>query len=145
MNDLKLTNKQDYARAVCLFLAEGLRTRRIALTRALEIAQKVLDNLNLLDTEYDFLRLIKELSNDFEELLKLEQRVFLYVKSDERAKTELVVKDFVVNQLSTNMAEAVKVMDEVINHKVSLDQLKTKYPAFKTFIESNAKSRTAKN
>ncbi|HYC79427.1 MAG TPA: hypothetical protein VEC17_00180, partial [Candidatus Binatia bacterium] len=63
------TTRDHYGRMVCFFLAEGLRSRKISISRAAEIAEKVLNHVNLLDTETAFLNLVKELAKDFEELI----------------------------------------------------------------------------
>jgi hypothetical protein len=134
MKDLKLSGKNDYAKSVCHFLAEGLRTRRIGLKRAAEIAQKVVDHINLLDTEKDFLALIKELSKDFEELLKLEDRIYMYIKSDDRVKMELKVKEFAVNLMAHDTALAVQIMEEAVKADADIKVLSEKFPQFKQFI-----------
>ncbi len=117
------------------FLAEGLRTRKITLMRALEISQKVVENINLIDTEYNLLKFIKELSKDFDELAKLEDRISLYIKSDERSKTEAVVESFVINILSQNAHMALELMEEATKPESSLDQLKAKFPGFRAYLE----------
>ncbi len=43
--------KEEYAQAVCYFLAELLRNHRVSLPRAAEISEKVVGNINLIDTE----------------------------------------------------------------------------------------------
>jgi hypothetical protein len=134
MQDIKLQNKNDYARAVCHFLAEGLRTRKIGLKRAAEIAKKVVDHMNLLDTERDFLKLVKELSIDFQELVKLEDRIYLYIKSDDRSRMETSVKEFAVKLISQDTKLALQIMEEAIKDGADLKQLEDKFPQFKEFI-----------
>jgi hypothetical protein len=134
MQDLKLQNKNDYARAVCHFLAEGLRTRKIGLKRAAEIAKKVVAHMNLLDTERDFLKLVKELSIDFQELVKLEDRIYLYIKSDDRSRMEASVKEFAVRLISQDTKLALQIMEEAIKDGSDLKQLADKFPQFKEFI-----------
>jgi hypothetical protein len=135
MAELKLTNRHDYALAVCHFLAEGLRSRQISLMRGAEIAEKVIQNLNLIDTEYDFLRLVKELSKDFEELLQLEQRISMFIKGDERKKMELEVKEFVVMSLAQDAASAVQLMEAAIKDGADTKGLAQRFPKFKAYLE----------
>jgi len=144
--DQKLKDKNDFAKVVCLFLAEGLRTRKIGLLRASEIAQKVVDNINLLDTETDFLRLIKELSKDFEELVKLEDRVSLYIKSDERTKMETTVKEYVAKVLASNSQMAMDLIKDALKPGTDFKSLAAKYPEFKSYLEKkNASQRNIQN
>lgn len=138
MNDVKLQTKDDYARVVCLFLAEGLRSRKVSLVRSAEIAQKVVENINLVDTEHDFLRLIKELAIDFQELLKLEDRIFLYVKNDERARMEKAVKDFAAAIMASDSKTALAIMQQALDEKTSIEMLKKNFPTFNEFL--NAKN-----
>src|SRR3989338_4150956 len=94
--------KDAYAKSVCYFLAEQLRTRRISLTRAAEIAQKMVANIRLIDREEDFLTLIKSLSGDFEELVQLEDRVSMSMHVGKRKELEIKVLEFVVRILPHN-------------------------------------------
>ncbi len=143
--ELKLKNKEDYARVVCMFLAEGLRSRNITLVRGAEIAQKVYDNLNLLDSEQDFLRLIKELSNDFEELLQLEQRVNMYVASDQRAKMEKLVKEFVAAAMVSDSKTALDLIHEATKPDSTIESLKKTFPKFQEYLETNHGAITKPN
>jgi hypothetical protein len=135
MAELKLKNKSDYAQAVCLFLAEGLRTRKITLKRAADISQKVATHLNLLDTERDFLKLVKELAIDFEELIRLEQRVHVYIQSDDRTRMEHKVKEFAISIMPQDTESALAIMESASKDGVSIDMLASKFPKFKEFIQ----------
>jgi hypothetical protein len=127
--------KEEYAKAVSLFLAELLRTRKISLERAAEIAQKVLHNINLIDSEAQFLKFIKELTSDFQELFQLHERVFLHIKFDERKHMEQKVREFVVRAVVTDLKLASMVLQEAIQEDPSLDKICLKFPEFKAFIE----------
>ena len=81
-------SKNDFAKAVSLFLAEMLRTRSITLRRAADIAEQVINNINLIEGEADFLRLIKDLSRDFEELHQLSGRIQMNGRSRQRQDLE---------------------------------------------------------
>ena len=129
--------KNEYARSVALFLAELLRTRKTNLIRAAEIAQKVVNNINLIDTEHDFLRLIKELSADFEELNKLEPLISFNVHRNERREIEIKVRQFVVSIVSSDMGQALAILQEAIKDDSLLEDLCQKFPQFNQFIQSN--------
>jgi hypothetical protein len=146
MSELKLTNRHDYALAVCHFLAEGLRSRQISLMRGAEIAEKVIQNLNLIDSEYDFLRLVKELSKDFDELLQLEQRISMFIKGDERKKMEIEVKEFVITSLAQDAASAVQLMEAAIKDGADSRGLAARFPKFKEYLDKkNERNRVARN
>jgi hypothetical protein len=129
--------KEHFARAVCLFLAEGLRTKNIGLHRAAEIAQKVLDHINLLDTEHDFLSLIKELGNDFEELSGLEKKIIKDKILKERKDLEDQVRKFSIQMLENNSQQALSILHDAAEEKSTIESLTKKYPDFKTFLQKN--------
>ncbi len=137
MDDLKLKDKNDYARVVCAFLAEGLRTRQVSLERSVEIADKVVQNINLLDTEQDFLGLIKELSKDFEELLKLEDRIERFIKTDERKKMEKLVQDYALQSMRQDLKEASQVMEAALQESATLESLSQQFPKFSKYLSQN--------
>lgn len=130
--------KEEYAKSVCLFLAELLRTRKISLQRAAEIAQKVVDHVNLLDTEADFLKLIKELTYDFEELFKLEQRVMMHMETSKRLELENRVREFVIGVMGYDPNLALSVLQAAISEQTDMTNMCAKFPQFKEFIEHNA-------
>ena len=130
--------QNEYARAVSLFLAESLRTHRTSLARAAEIAQKVLQNINLIDTEAQFLDFVKVLSSDFEELHHLGEVFHMHMKVSERQYLEQKVRLFVIQVISSNMSLAASVLDEAIKDDVSLDALTAKFPDFKEFMVGHA-------
>ena len=129
------SHKEQYARSICFFLAEQLRVRRVSLARAAEIAQKVMDNLNLIDTEQDFLRFIKALSQDFEELNQLQDRVFMSIHISARRDLETKVREFVVNILPQDTSLVLQILGEAIKDDVKVEDLCLKFPQFKQFLE----------
>ncbi len=129
--------KEEFAKVVCLFLAEQLRIRDITLSRAAEISKKVLQHINLLDQESDFLKLIQELAKDFEELHKLEKRVFFYMEEDQRKTMESHVKDFVIHILTQDMQLALQIMERTIKEGSDLSSLTNQFPKFKEFMEES--------
>lgn len=134
--------KQDYARAVCVFLADGLRSKRVPLQHAAEIAQKVVENINLIDTEKDFLNFIKNLSKDFEELVKLEDRIFMHMKIDERKVMEAKVREFVVTVLQSDLSQAVEILDAAVKSGSKIDELQQKFPKFRQFLENTGNDKS---
>lgn len=130
--------KEEFAKLTCLFLAEQMRIKTISLERASEIAQKVVANLNLLDTEQDFLKFIKELTSDFEELVHLEQRVFMHAEVNERRQMENQVKDFVISVLTHDANLALNIMEAAIKDGTKLEHLSQSFPEFKNYMEKTS-------
>lgn len=127
-------NKNEYAKSVCFFLVELIRTRKIGLKRAAEIADRVVSNINLVDTEADFLRLVKTISSDFEEVARLEERIYMSIHVNKRKELETRVREFVVVIMLQDMKLALDVLQEAIRDEVSVDDLCLKFPQFKQFI-----------
>ncbi|MBX4191827.1 MAG: hypothetical protein KW804_03445 [Candidatus Doudnabacteria bacterium] len=129
-------NKNEYAKHISLFLAELLRTRKIQLERAAEIAQKVVQNINLIDNEVIFLKFVKELSFDFDELLPLEERVSLYMRVGERKELENKVTEYAVRNMTTDIHKSNAILQEAANDGIKLMDLYQKFPDFKQFVDS---------
>lgn len=126
--------KDEYAKSASYFLAELLRTRKISLKRAAEIGQKLIDHINLIDTEQDFLKLVKELSADFEELNTLEDRVQMSIVISERKSLEHKVLDFVAFILPQDAQSAQAILQEAVKEDALLEDLCGKFPQFSQFI-----------
>jgi hypothetical protein len=131
------SNKEAYAQAVCYFLAELLRNHKVALARAAEISQKVLDNINLIDSEAQFLKFIKELSLDFEELIEFTYRIDMHLKAGERALLENRVREFVISVLPTDLKQAAEILQDAVKESCEIAVLYQKFPQFKQFIETH--------
>ena len=137
-----MTNKEEYAKSVCFFLAELLRTRKITLRRSAEIAQKIIDHINLIDSEEDFLRLIKDMTYDFEELSRLESRVNMHMQVSKRHMMEDEVREFVVNVMGKDARLALSILQTAVSENASVEDLCEKFPQFKEFIQiKNNESR----
>lgn len=132
-----INQKNEYAKSVCYFLAEELRTKQISLPRAAEIAQKVVENINLIDTEQDFLLLIKDMTRDFEELFRLEERIQMHVHISARKDLEAKVLEFVENILPQDTNIALQILQEAIKVEINIDDLRKKFPQFSQFLEQN--------
>jgi len=129
-----MNQKDQYAKSVCFFLAEEIRVKQMSLPRAAEIAQKVVDNLNLIDSEQDFLRFIKELSKDFEELFQLQERIQMDIHISTRKNLENKVREFVANILPQDTNLALRLLQEAIKDEINTDDLCKKFPEFQQFL-----------
>ncbi len=129
--------KNQYAKMVSLFLAELLRTRKIDLSRAADIAQKVIRNINLIDTEEQFLNFVKELTRDFDELFPLEERVHMHVHVTKRKDLEQKVQAFVIDVMAKDIDTALHLLQSAIDDEAQLEDLFVKFPDFKLFVQNN--------
>ncbi|HTL39700.1 MAG TPA: hypothetical protein VL306_02720 [Methylomirabilota bacterium] len=132
--------KEEYAREVCMFLGEQLRTHHLTLARSADIAQKVLENLNLIDTETDFLKFIKELERDFQELVALSSKLSFEKEISDRQEMEASVREFAISMLPQDVSLALSVLEDAIKEKVTLAQLIKKFPNFDDFLNQRNES-----
>ncbi len=131
-------SKEEYAKQVCLFLAELLRTRRITLMRAAEIAEQVTQNITLIDSEAQFLALIKDLTSQFQELLHLGERVHLHMDMTKRLLMESQVREFVITFLTRDTGLALNVLQEAVKDSIQTNDLCVKFPQFQQFIQTKS-------
>jgi hypothetical protein len=143
--NLVSVKKEEYAKSVCMFLSELLRTHRIDLARSAEIAQKTLEHLNLIDSEEDFLKFVKELTLDFQELFQLEERVLLNVHMNRRAEMENLVREFVITTVPDNPKQALTILLEAIKDDCRLEDLSRKFPLFEKFRQEQDHQRASIN
>ena len=127
--------KEEFAKEVCMFLAEQLRTHRISLERSADISQKVIDHLNLIDTEEDFLKFIMEIGHDFEELAVFAVRLEFYQRITRRQKMENSVREFVISIMPQDVQLALSVLLEAVKDEVQMRDLTQKFPQFNEFIQ----------
>ena len=132
---MSIENKEEYAKAISLFLAELLRTRKIRLVRAAEIAQKVVDNVNLIDTEEQFLKFSKVLSADFQELFHLPEKISFDIELRERRYFEDNVRAFAIHSLGQDIKLTSDILDAAIQDGSNVNSLCEKFPQFKKFME----------
>ena len=72
------TLKENMSKAVCLFLAEMLRTRKVKLDRCADIAAEIVNRLESIGSEKQFLDAVKELEFEFQELKTLKNDLLHY-------------------------------------------------------------------
>lgn len=131
-----VSQKEEYAKAVCYFLAELLRNHRVSLPRAAEISEKVVGNINLIDTEHQFLEFIHVLSKDFEELIQFTERIDMHMKSNEREQLEIQVREFVISYIGSDLATAFAVLNEAVRENCRHEDLCQKFPQFHQFTQT---------
>lgn len=126
--------KNNSAHLFCLFLAEEMRLRRISLGEAKEMARAVVAHKNLIDNEEHLLKLVMELSKDFPELKKFEQKLAIYIEKKTRSDAEKKVTEFVALIMDTDQNLAMQILDDAIDSGNSLEKLGAKYPKFAEFL-----------
>ena len=129
--------KEKLAKAVCLFLAEMLRTREVTLRRGAEIAAQVVDQLGEIKSEIHFLEIVREMEYEFQELKQLEKDLVFYHEVDKREKMEKLVRQYAVNYLPDNPEAAVDIMEEALKPDITLEDLAKKFVDFAKFINKN--------
>jgi hypothetical protein len=127
---MALSNKEEYVKMVCHFLAEGLRTRRIGIRRAEEIAEKVLAHVNVIDSESDFLHLVKELAHDFDEMISFENKLLLGRVTKERRELENKAQEYAIRMLPVDPVKAMGALKDACKDGTTMDAMRLKYPDF---------------
>jgi len=129
--------KDNAAHLFCLYLAEEMRMRAISLGQAKEMARAVIAHKNLIDNEEHLLHLIMELSKDFPQLKKFEQKLASYIERQSRSEGERKVTEFVAEVMATDQNLAMRILEDAIDSSNNLDILKSKYPKFAEFLTNN--------
>jgi hypothetical protein len=133
---MSLTPQEHYGRMVCLFLAEGLRTRHISVKRAADIAEKVLAHFNLLDSETAFMSFVKELSLEFQELGKLQSKIVKDSHHANRRGWEKAVQEYATGILHSDSRHALDILESASHPDAKLEDILKKFPRFKQFYHS---------
>src|SRR4051812_21168925 len=126
--------KDNAVHLLCLFLAEEMRLRMISLGEAKQIATQVLIHKNLIDNEEHMLRLVMELSKDFPQLKKFEQKLAVYIERKTRSDAERKVTEFVATIMESDQNLAIQILDDAIDNNNSLEFLMKKYPQFTEYL-----------
>jgi len=134
-------NKQRFIKTVNVFLADLHHLGKITWDRAEKIAQNFFRHINLLDEEEDFLKLIEELSKDFEELHELTVRIKRSIHADKRRQMENNAREFAIFMMTNNARAASDFLKEVLQEGVSEDYLSEKFPEYGHFLQKRSKPR----
>jgi hypothetical protein len=129
-----LSPKDNSAHLFCLFLAEEMRQRSISLGEAKEMARAVVSHKNLIDNEEHLLHLVMELSKDFPQLKRFEQKLAIYIERKGRTEAERKVTEFVASIMDRDQNLAMQILDDAIDSGNSLEILMKKYPQFAEFL-----------
>jgi hypothetical protein len=130
---MDMSHNEGFAKAVALFLAEGLRTTAISKARAGEIAEKVLAHINLMDNETHFLSFIRELSRDFQELRPLERKLEREQQMSETRSLGDAIREYAVEALHSEPAEALEILKAAGEPGFSQASIYVRFPKFKDY------------
>ena len=130
---MEIALREKFATAVCEFLSEMLRTRRVSLARGTEIAAALVPRPQDIRTEEEFHRAVRELEFEFQEMRQLSDELQLHSKISERKQMEKLVRDFAARELPENPSAAVKIMQDALQPEMTLDWLLRKYPELKFY------------
>ena len=131
----KISPKDNAAHQFCLFLAEEMRMHTISLGEAKEMARAIVAHKNLIDNEEHLLRLVMELSKDYPQLKKFEQKLAVYIERQGRSEAEKKVTEFVANIMDADQNLAIAILSDAIDGNNNLDMLCNKYPKFAEFLK----------
>jgi len=137
---MDMSHNDKYARTLVMFLAEGLRTRTFTANRAAEIAEKVLANINLVDTEEHFLLLVKELSHDFEELGPFGDSLEKDLATSSTRGLEESIRQYAVQALHSDPKEAMEILKAAAEPGLSKASIYEAFPKFKQHHEQPSAS-----
>lgn len=126
--------QEELAKAVCLFLAEMLRTRNTSLERSAEIAAAVVEKLPTIESEAEFLEIVRTMEADFQELKVLEEDLAFHHQADARQKMEQLVREFAIGSLPGDPERAVVIMEESLKPGSTLASLREKFADFNEFV-----------
>jgi len=93
------TLKENMSKAVCLFLAEMLRTRKVKLDRCADIAAEIVNRLESIGSEKQFLDAVKELEFEFQELKTLKNDLLQVTSMSSRQQMEQIVREYAIQIL----------------------------------------------
>lgn len=130
-------NREALSRCVCLFLAEMLRTRKVSLSRAADIAAVTLMEFDKIFSEAEFLEAIRRLEFEFQEIKYLEQDVLLFSQISERERMEHLVKEFVIKKLPTDPKLPLDIMQQALVSGSTLESLSRRFSDFALFVSEN--------
>ena len=141
--DQSRINQEEFSKEVCLFAAEQLRQERMSLAQAGELTEKVSQNLNLVGSEQDALRLTRELARDQEYLTGLVERVYMNAEVTENERLVELVRAFAVAFLPKDPKVAAELTQTANEPNMTIEQLSVQFPEFKQFIyNKDAKHRS---
>jgi len=133
------SQKQQYAQMTCLFLADQLRQRKLSTSSVGSIAQTISRHINLMDTDRDFLGLLKELSKDFAGLEPLEKQVLDRAAQKARRQMEDLVHSYATDALASDPAGALRVIQAAAEPDATVERLTSQFPELQAFIEAHAR------
>jgi hypothetical protein len=98
------------------------------------MALKIVQNINLIDNEKDFLGFLEEMGKTSESFLRLYKRVKHFSERGAKAQNEVLVHQFAVETMTYNGELAKKILKDSIDEGLNFEALCVKYPQFRQFV-----------
>ena len=128
------------SKAVCLFLAEMLRTRKVKLDRCADIAAEIVNRLESIGSEKQFLDAVKELEFEFQELKTLKNDLLQVTSMSSRQQMEQIVREYAIQILPHDPKQSILLLEEALKSESTLISLSKRFPAFAKFAEDYLES-----
>lgn len=135
MSTQPVNKSEHYSKSVCFFLSEMLRTRQVTLERAADIASRIIKKIDEVQTEDEFLELIRILEQEFQVLQVLEDEISFVQDTTERMDMEKMVREFAINHLPDDPDRALAIMEDALLPNTDLEQLCLKYQDFNNHVK----------
>jgi hypothetical protein len=129
--------KNEYAKQASLYLANLLRSNKITLIRAGQIAGQISSNINLLDTYEHYSKFLQSLSREFPELADLKVKIDSSSQNLRRKELEQKVQQFAVKIMASDSKQAHAIIEEVMREGITQQKLMEKFPNFGEFVKTN--------
>ncbi|OGE91132.1 MAG: hypothetical protein A3G07_00665 [Candidatus Doudnabacteria bacterium RIFCSPLOWO2_12_FULL_47_12] len=134
------TLKENMSKAVCLFLAEMLRTRKVKLDRCADIAAEIVNRLESIGSEKQFLDAVKELEFEFQELKTLKNDLLQVTSMSSRQQMEQIVREYAIQILPHDPKQSILLLEEALKSESTLISLSKRFSDFAKFAEDYLES-----
>lgn len=122
---------------VALFLAEAIRSRRMSISRAAEISQRVVSNLPRVSSENEVLNMLTDISRDFDEVVVLKQALHFGHHPSDVKIFESEIKYYASEILENDIDASNAFLQYAAQPGMTIQQLFLKYPTFCQFLMSH--------
>jgi len=134
------TLKENMSKAVCLFFAEMLRTRKVKLDRCADIAAEIVNRLESIGSEKQFLDAVKELEFEFQELKTLKNDLLQVTSMSSRQQMEQIVREYAIQILPHDPKQSILLLEEALKSESTLISLSKRFSDFAKFAEDYLES-----
>lgn len=130
----KINAPQELRNLISLFLCELLRSRKISLSRAAEVAYGVIEKLSEITNESEALSFLGSLEKDYEEVLALKQALHFGYKEEDVHVYEKEIREYAASLFDSNMVVSSSFLHDAADPRATIQTLCLKYPDFCTYL-----------